>query len=30
PNVQVGPERDPHRPATPYERSPVTLVEEKA
>jgi len=24
------PERDQHRPATPYERIPVTLVEEKA
>ncbi|STU55456.1 nitrite reductase subunit NirD [Klebsiella pneumoniae subsp. ozaenae] len=30
PNVQVVPERDQHRPATPYERIPVTLVEEKA
>lgn len=29
PNVQVVPERDQHRPATPYERIPVTLVEEK-
>ncbi len=28
PNVQVVPERDQHRPATPYERIPVTLVEE--
>ncbi|MDR8264194.1 nitrite reductase large subunit, partial [Acinetobacter baumannii] len=26
----VVPERDQHRPATPYERIPVTLVEEKA
>jgi nitrite reductase (NADH) large subunit len=28
PNVQVVPEREQHRPATPYERIPVTLVEE--
>lgn len=30
PNVQVVPEREQHRPATPYERIPVTLVEENA
>ena len=30
PNVQIVPERTQHRPATPYERIPVTLVEEKA
>ena len=30
PNVQVVPERAQHRPATPYERIPVTLVEENA
>jgi nitrite reductase (NADH) large subunit len=28
PNVQIVPEREQHRPATPYERIPVTLVEE--
>ncbi len=28
PNVQVVAQRDQHRPATPYERIPVTLVEE--
>ncbi|WP_155489363.1 nitrite reductase large subunit NirB, partial [Cronobacter sakazakii] len=28
PNVQVVPERQQHRPATPYERIPVTFVEE--
>ncbi|MDI8954265.1 hypothetical protein MJO10_29365 [Salmonella enterica subsp. enterica serovar Anatum] len=27
---QVVPEREQHRPATPYERIPVTLVEENA
>ncbi|MFG6000391.1 hypothetical protein N4Q65_02660 [Salmonella enterica subsp. enterica serovar Pomona] len=26
----VVPEREQHRPATPYERIPVTLVEENA
>ena len=30
PNVQVVPEREQHRPAAPYERIPVTLVEENA
>ncbi len=30
PNVQVVAEREQHRPATPYERIPVTLVEENA
>lgn len=30
PNVQVVPEREQHRPATPYERIPVMLVEENA
>ncbi|HAK49179.1 MAG TPA: nitrite reductase (NAD(P)H), partial [Salmonella bongori] len=30
PNVQMVPEREQHRPATPYERIPVTLVEENA
>lgn len=30
PNVRVVPEREQHRPATPYERIPVTLVEENA
>ncbi|PJL98731.1 hypothetical protein, partial [Salmonella enterica] len=30
PKVQVVPEREQHRPATPYERIPVTLVEENA
>lgn len=29
PNVQVVPERQQHRPATPSEPIPVTLVEEK-
>jgi nitrite reductase (NADH) large subunit len=28
PAVQIVPERQQHRPATPYERIPVTLVEE--
>ncbi|HAZ76040.1 MAG TPA: nitrite reductase, partial [Enterobacteriaceae bacterium] len=28
PSVQIVPERQQHRPATPYERIPVTLVEE--
>lgn len=30
PNVQMVPEREQHRPATPYERIPVTLVEDNA
>ncbi|EJP4075265.1 nitrite reductase (NAD(P)H), partial [Escherichia coli] len=29
PNVQIVPERQQHRPATPYERIPVTFVEEE-
>jgi len=29
PNVQVVAEREQHRPATPYERIPVTFVEEE-